>query len=605
MALTPSYAPTDTITGTATGQTLTGTSANNKLIAYGYAGQTVGSTLIGGGGDDSYYVHSQKDVIQEKSGEGIDTVHADFNYSLPAYVENLTLIGSLPVMGTGNAGNNIIRGNGANNFLDGAAGNDELTGSGGHDIFGVAGNDIIMDFGVDDYVNLFNYTPFTNLAQVKAAMQQVGTNVVLTLTKSDSVTFKNFSIDQFSQSNFLMRGQTSAYQQSFGDEFNSLSFSNGTSGTWSPLYPRSGLAAHSTVDHDSIQYFTFAGDIDAFGNPVTVNPHSVSDGVLSLTMDRVALEDQSRFQQYAYSSGMINSFGSFSQTYGYFEIRAKLPAGQGLHEAFWLLPVDGKWPPELDIMEQRGNTPNSVIGVAHAETADGTQISYSKQTTVNATTDFHTYGLDWEPDYLTWYVDGVAVATMPTWPGMDKPMYLIANIGGGGVWAGDPDSTTSFPASMQIDYIRVYASQNTVERGVPVDETGTDASEELFGTSLDDVLNGGGGDDHVYGGAGNDTLTGGGGDDILEGGFGDDTYLVLTTGDAVQEGLGWGIDTVKTVLPTYSLTNNVENLIFIGSGSAVLYGNALKNSITLSDGGGGPRVTRAMTLCSAVRALTS
>ena len=94
MALSGSGAPTNTITGTAVGQTLTGTSGNDAIYAYGIAGSS-GSTLIGGAGDDSYYVHSTKDIITEKSGEGTDTAYADFVYSLPANVENLTLTGNL------------------------------------------------------------------------------------------------------------------------------------------------------------------------------------------------------------------------------------------------------------------------------------------------------------------------------------------------------------------------------------------------------------------------------------------------------------------------------------------------------------------------------
>lgn len=585
MALTASSAPTNTITANAVGQTLLGTTINDLLVSFGTPGASA-STLLGGLGDDSYVVHSTKDVVTEKSGEGIDTVYADFIYALPAYVENLTLTGTLSIMGTGNAGSNIIKGNAANNVIDGAAGNDELTGGGGHDIFTVLGNDTIFDFGTDDYVNIQNFSSFTSFALVKSAMSQKGLDTVLKLTASDSVTFKNTTLSQFDTKNFMLKNQVSGYTQSFGDEFDSFSVNTGTgsTGNWYQLYPRSFLSAHSTVDHGSIQYFTFAGDIDAFGNPVTVDPFAIKDGTLSISMNPVAPEDQAKFAGFEYTSGMINSVGSFAQTYGYFEIRAKLPAGQGLHEAFWLLPVDGSWPPELDIMEQKGSDPTKVINVAHA--IDGGQkISYSKQLTVpTATTEFHTYGLDWEPDYLTWYIDGVATLTMPTWPGMDKPMYMIANIGGGGTWSGDPNSTTPFPATMEIDYIRAFASANTVEKGVPVDKLGTDGADMLYGTSLNDSLNGGLGDDALYGGAGDDILTGGGGThDLLDGGFGNDTYMVLSVADDVAEGDNKGIDTVKTTLSSYSLGLDVENLIYLGSGSYTFLGNQEDNYI---QGGG-------------------
>ncbi|MFZ2982465.1 MAG: family 16 glycosylhydrolase, partial [Sphingobium sp.] len=588
MALTQSAEPTNSFAATTTGQSLTGTSGNDKLVAPGQAGAS-GSTLYGGLGDDSYYVHSTKDIIVEKSGEGTDTAYSDYVYSLPAYVENLVLTGNLPVMATGTSGNNIIKGNIAGNLIDGAAGNDELTGGGGHDIFNIAGNDIIMDFGVDDHVNLGTFSSYTSIDQIKAAMTQKGADVVLKLTANDSVTFKNFDTSSFSSSHFLLRNQVSSYTQSFSDEFDTLSqnLGTGSTGTWYPLYPRADIAGHSTVDHGSIQYFTFKGDIDAFGNPVTVDPFSVQDGVLKITMDSVAPEDQAKYSGFQYTSGMINTIGSFSQTYGYFEIRAKLAAGQGVHDAFWMLPIDGSWPPELDIVEQRGSDPTQVIGVAHATMDDGRDLTYSKQLTVaTATTEFHTYGLDWEPDFLTWYIDGVPVRTMPTWPGMDKPMYMIANLGGGGAWSGNPNSTTPLPATMEIDYIRAYASANTVEKGVPFDTVGTDGKDILFGTALNDILNGGLGDDQLFGGAGNDTLTGGGGMfDLLEGGFGDDTYLVLTEADKPQEGANKGIDTVRTTLSSYTLPVNLENIVYIGSGSVTLTGNQDDNVMQGGDGG--------------------
>ncbi|MDF8335008.1 family 16 glycosylhydrolase [Novosphingobium cyanobacteriorum] len=589
MPLASSGSPTNIITGTALGEVLMGTSGNDAFYAFGTPNKS-SSTLVGGLGDDSYYVHSTKDFITEKPGEGTDTAYADFTYSLPAYVENLVLVGNLPIMGIGNGGNNIIKGNGANNVLEGLTGADELTGGGGNDVFTVQGNDTIMDFTSGDRVNLYRFGNFQTFEQVKAVMTQSGANVVMKLSSADTITFKNFNINNFTADNFLLSTQTSGYTQTFGDDFDTFSVNTGTgsTGNWYQLFPRSGIAAHSTVDHGSIQYFTFPGDIDAFGNPVTINPFTLNDGVLSISMDRIPVEEQPKFSNFEYSSGMINSVGSFSQTYGYFEIRAKLPAGQGLHDAFWLLPMDGGWPPELDIVEQRGGDPTKIINVAHGLDENGDRIAYGKQLTVpTATTEFHTYGLDWEPDYLTWYVDGVAQWTMPTLPGMDKPMYMIANIGSGGPWSGDPDSTTPFPASMEIDYIRVYSSKYTVEKGVAVDKVGTDASEEIFGTNFNDTLNGGLGDDQLYGGAGDDTLTGGGGNvDILEGGFGNDTYLVLTTADEVMEGLNRGIDTVKTTLSSYTLDNNVENLLYIGNGSHSLFGNGLDNYIQGGDQGG-------------------
>lgn len=96
---------------------------------------------------------------------------------------------------------------------------------------------------------------------------------------------------------------------------------------------------------------------------------------------------------------------------------------------------------------------------AHAE-VDGQEVNIATQTTVPDTSaDFHTYGVDWEPDYLTWYFDGKEVYRHKTLPGMNTPMYIETNLAPGGDWGGDVDSTTPFPSKMEIKWIRVYQSK--------------------------------------------------------------------------------------------------------------------------------------------------
>ena len=421
-------------------------------------------------------------------------------------------------------------------------------------------------------------------------MTQSGANTILKLTGTDSVTFKNFNINQFSASNFLLRNQISSYTSTFDDEFNTFSVNTGTgsTGNWYQLYPRTGIAAHSTVDHGSIQYFTYAGDTDAFGNPVTVDPFSLNDGVLSITMNPVAPEDQPKYNGFQYTSGMINTIGSFAQTYGYFEIRAKLPAGAGLHDAFWLLPVDGGWPPRARRHGAEGQRPDPrhqrraldrpgsadlLLQAAHRQHRDdrvphlrprlGTRFPDLVRGRRAAVDDADLAGHEQA------HVPHRQSRRRRHMVGRSKQHDAVPR------HHADPTISAPMPASTRS------------RRACPVDKMGTDASEELFGTNFNDILNGGLGDDQVYGGAGDDTLTGGGGNvDILDGGFGNDTYLVYSTSDQVQEGLNKGIDTVKTTLSSYTLDNNVENLIYIGTGSHSLLGNGLDNYIQGGDNGG-------------------
>lgn len=160
------------------------------------------------------------------------------------------------------------------------------------------------------------------------------------------------------------------------------------------------------------------------------------------------------FSKLGYSSGMISSRGRFAQRYGYFEMRARWSAGKGLWPAFWLLPEDGSWPPEIDVLEAHGDKRNASFHSLH--------LSQGRSTTRRAKVplddrEFHTFGALWLPDRIDYFVDGLKVATIPIPEDIDKPMFLVANLAIGGAWPGDPDETTHFPARLEIDHIRVWS----------------------------------------------------------------------------------------------------------------------------------------------------
>jgi beta-glucanase (GH16 family) len=162
-------------------------------------------------------------------------------------------------------------------------------------------------------------------------------------------------------------------------------------------------------------------------------------------------------KDYPYTSGMVSSHGKFYITYGYFEMRAKMPKGQGLWPAFWLLPESREWPPEIDILEVLGHEPFTVYTTLHFKISDSPHLSYGAPYTSPAdlSADFHTYAVDWGPRQITWYLDDQPIydvsVNIPA-----QPMYVIANLAVGGNWGGYPDETTEFPAFFDIDYIRVY-----------------------------------------------------------------------------------------------------------------------------------------------------
>ena len=158
--------------------------------------------------------------------------------------------------------------------------------------------------------------------------------------------------------------------------------------------------------------------------------------------------------------------------YGRFEIRAKLPIGQGYWPAIWMLPTDnvyGGWPHsgEIDIMEVLGHKPSELHGTLHYANAERRHAYRGTNTTLAAGTfadAFHVFSLEWEPHAFRWYLDNRLYQTQTNWPSgtnsfpapFDQRFHLLLNLAVGGNWPGKPDTNTTFPQSMVVDYVRVY-----------------------------------------------------------------------------------------------------------------------------------------------------
>ena len=179
---------------------------------------------------------------------------------------------------------------------------------------------------------------------------------------------------------------------------------------------------------------------------------SVQDGQLHLKAEKRQLLGLN------YTSGMVASNNKFSYLYGYAEARVRVPKGKGLWPAFWTLPKDNTWPPEIDIMEILGDRPTVAYTSLHwgAENNSTTKVFNGP----DFSTDFHTFAADWEPGLIVWSIDGVEVLRLTT-NVPDKEMYLILNLAVGGAWPGSPDANTVFPATFDVDYVRVWQKQNS------------------------------------------------------------------------------------------------------------------------------------------------
>jgi beta-glucanase (GH16 family) len=174
-----------------------------------------------------------------------------------------------------------------------------------------------------------------------------------------------------------------------------------------------------------------------------------------------------------YTSAKITTRGTLPVSPGRVEARIKIPAGQGLWSAFWMLGHDHPatpWPDcgELDIMELQGSDPTTSSSAVHGPGYSGATPFYHpyKLDGGSFSEDFHTFAVEWDPLHIVFFVDetvhyGVprdAVQTYGTWK-FDQPFYLILNLAVGGRFDGDPTSDAIFPATMLVDYVRVYKEQ--------------------------------------------------------------------------------------------------------------------------------------------------
>lgn len=178
-----------------------------------------------------------------------------------------------------------------------------------------------------------------------------------------------------------------------------------------------------------------------------------------------------QFEGNQYTSGRINTKGLFEQKYGRFEARIKLPAGGGLWPAFWMLGADFPevdWPRagEIDVMENIGREPSIVFGSLHGPGYSGAD-SFSRETELpnGGTVDdgFHIYTVEWDPGRISFRVDGELYQTRSsseisaegTWV-FEHEFYMLLNLAVGGNLGGQVSPDTEFPATMLIDYVRVY-----------------------------------------------------------------------------------------------------------------------------------------------------
>lgn len=242
---------------------------------------------------------------------------------------------------------------------------------------------------------------------------------------------------------FTRYGVQPAGMSGLGDPVFSDEFKTGVLDTtkWLPHYPDTAFwntttpGGHFTNSNEPQGYDPSGITFDADGMVLTMRQESTSVPELD------------------YTSGMVCSYPSFNPVYGAFEARMKLSDTQDAWPAFWMMPTDMVWPPEIDWMENRGK-PAWNLQTEHTfhytrptpGGLSGTTYGYSR----DVGSQWHTFGGLWEPGRIRWYVDGVVVKDLAT-DLANKQMYMICNL------AGKQGSTPATPASVKVDYIRAWA----------------------------------------------------------------------------------------------------------------------------------------------------
>jgi len=234
----------------------------------------------------------------------------------------------------------------------------------------------------------------------------------------------------------------------------------------------------------------------------------VENGVLVIEAKEEA------YQGNAYTSARLVTRGKAAWKYGRIEARMKLPYGQGIWPAFWMLPTDspyGGWPMsgEIDIMEYLGHDTDTAYGTLHYGGGElghrytGTHFTLPTGAFPDA---FHTFAIEWAPRQIRWYIDGELYQTQVSWTSesgpypapFDQPFHLLLNLAVGGEWPGYPDATTVFPQQMLVDYVRVYqdvAAAPTVSLDAPAEDTAVPAGSTVAlaatatdGGTIDEVV---------------------------------------------------------------------------------------------------------------------
>ena len=527
----------DTLIGLGGVDTLIGGGGNDTMD-----GGLGADTMIGGAGDDLYFVDNIGDVVTEEAGEGIDTVRSAIKaYTLSDNVENLTLVGTLAVTGTGNDLDNVLIGSTLNNTLIGGAGNDTLDGFGGKDrLIGGTGNDTYI-------VNATGAT----------IVEIAGEGIDTVISGLKTYTLGNH-IERLQLAGSAVTG--------VGNALDNVLTGNGDNNT---LDGKAGADTMLGGLGDDVYIVDNVNDVvtEYFNEGIDTVRASVSY-TLSSNVENITLT----------GTAAINAMGNGFDNYMLGNAAANILNGGDGNDT-----LDGG----KGIDTLIGGTGNDVYYVDVAgdvvveDAGEGTDLVYSVGT--------YTLGANIENLFITGAGKAIASGNdldnhikggkaADTLYGFEGNDTLDGGAGADTLVGGLGDDT--YHVDLSSDVVIEVAGEGT-------DTVYSSAASYTLSANVENLVltaaaisgKGNAGDNTITGNAGNNTLEGGGGLDTLIGGTGDDRYIITSFTDVVIENAGEGTDTVQTTLDNYTLMDEVENLVLAGTTAINGNGNNLNNTI--------------------------
>lgn len=511
------------------GYSATGNSADNYIIGNSQGNYLNGSggadTMVGGLGNDSYYVDDVGDLVIERANEGNDRVNASITYVLPEHIESLTLMGSAVVDGFGNDLDNYLTGNEADNKLSGGAGNDSLSGGLGADtLIGGVGNDSYYLGAYDDTL-----------------VEGVGEGYDRIYISGIDKSYGNpWYVGSFSMAENI------EYLRMNGYVTHANVYGNGQDNV---VDARGAKVLDSVVGNTTWYYLAKINVYGGIGNDTlySADGDSTLDGGLG---DDLMYGGQGSNTYYVDSE--FDKVVEPSAATSYDSVRSSVSYALGTNlEDLYLLGSAN--------INGAGNENNNTIS---GNSGDNLLVGGAGN------------------DRL---IDGAGVDTLVGGIGNDTYVLtsmsdLILEYDGEGV--DKVEAGFSYSLDSHLEYLTLTGMAAIDGTGNELDNLiyGNSANNKLVGGFGHDTLTGWGGNDNLQGDEGDDVLDGGTGNDTMQGGAGNDSYYVDSTKDVVAEFTGEGIDTVYSNI-AYVLGNHLENLTLTGGAAIKGTGNALDNRL--------------------------